>query len=756
MATASRDKKFTLVSISGEVEVHPGDDITLPCQLSPEASAVAMEIRWFKGTECIYLYRKPYEHVQKGFKGRLVSKKRSKGDVSLTLKSNTWGDAGQYTCQVIHGEEKEEQTVSLQYDDEGETGVMCPDLRKITDRHEKQMEESVQALEEVSRQMHQAQLIQETQRAKQGTKQSKKSAKALAYQRPEGRGKKPISEEKLRLDYEAGRRREAERKLTELKEREKERRGQRQKRPNNITSLLRQVLTLETELEMRNSELQRLRTQLQDKERELMERGDRNKQPERHKQREKREHLNVGGESPGPAPPVSPAVSDLRLVLLGGSAAGKRAAGNTILGTHTLTHTSTETQHSESRQGEVAGRRVTVVDTPDWFCSGLSEKDMRQDVGLCVRLSSPGPHAFLLVIPAELSEGEERKMLEKMEDIFGEGCWEHTLILFTHADGLRERSVEELLQTGSQELQQLVEKCGNRCHLLNIKDTPEETQITQLLEKIEDMVSGNRERFYSSETYQEAEKQLREIKRRIQKERKVDEWKYTEERERKVELTKMVQKFLKKMDKEIQRHKREIRRVHDKQTELEKKIKEANYEKQRGMMECELQREIALKEKMETDLNEMKEKKEKELREMEEMRESFEREARAEAERNLMNIIFFELQRKISFNKEKMETEFNRKMEEKKRELDEIKQQMEEKSREFQIILQELREKEKADDEPTLRQCDGDKHMEVALLLQDRTEKDREIERMKEILKEKDREIERMKEMLKENDLKVM
>ncbi|XP_041927044.1 GTPase IMAP family member 7-like isoform X2 [Alosa sapidissima] len=138
---------------------------------------------------------------------------------------------------------------------------------------------------------------------------------------------------------------------------------------------------------------------------------------------------------------------------------------------------------------------------------------MRQDVGLCVRLSAPGPHAFLLLIPVEPSEGEERRMLEKMEDIFGEGCWGHTLILFTHAEGLRERSVEELLQTGSQELQQLVEKCGNRCHLLNVKDRPDDTKITQLLEKIEEMVSRNREQFYSSETYQEAERQLREIER---------------------------------------------------------------------------------------------------------------------------------------------------------------------------------------------------------------------------------------------------
>ena len=393
----------------------------------------------------------------------------------------------------------------------------------------------------------------------------------------------------------------------------------------------------------------------------------------------------VGGESPGPAPPVSPAVSELRLVLLGGSTAGKRAAGNTILGTeefgrqastHTLTHTSTETQHSESRQGEVAGRRVTVVETPDWFCSGLSEKDLRQDVGLCVRLSAPGPHAFLLVIPVEPSEGEERRMLEKMEDMFGEGCWGHTLILFTHAEGLRERSVEELLQTGSQELQQLVEKCGNRCHLLNVKDRPDDTKITQLLEKIEEMVSGNRERFYSSETYQ----QLREIERIIQKEREVEERKLMEERERRKELDKNVQESLKMMEGEIQQHEGEIRILNERTTELEKNMKEERDEEKKREMERELKREVTQREEMERKLIRVREKRERERREMEErhreemeeMRESYERETRAEVERNLMKIILPELQRNISITKEKMEGEFNRQMEEKNREMERL------------------------------------------------------------------------------------
>ncbi|XP_063070466.1 GTPase IMAP family member 4-like [Engraulis encrasicolus] len=256
---------------------------------------------------------------------------------------------------------------------------------------------------------------------------------------------------------------------------------------------------------------------------------------------------------------VSPAVSELRLVLLGGSAAGKRAAGNTILGTEEFerqasTHTSNKSQHSASRQWDVAGRRVTVVDTPDWFCSGLSEKDMRQDVGLCVRLSAPGPHAFLLVVPVKPSEGDERRMLEKMENIFGEGCWRHTLILFTHSEGLGKRSVEELFRAGSQELQQLVEKCGNRCHLLNTRGKPLHKEITQLLEVIEEMVSGNSETFYSSETYQEAEKQAREIERRIQSEQKTGK-----RREGVGDCDRHVQESLEKLEGEIQQHEEEMR-----------------------------------------------------------------------------------------------------------------------------------------------------------------------------------------------------
>ncbi|XP_041931779.1 uncharacterized protein LOC121695217 [Alosa sapidissima] len=574
MSAESKDEESKVVSTGVPLLFSPGDDITLPCHLSALIPALPLEIRWFRNTDCIYLYRNGQVAEGRGYEGRVSvdPQELQRGDVSLRLRGTQETDRGWFLCQVIQGEHQEEARVGFLYPRErgaiqpGERGYNRAARRRITAEERKVMEESVRALKIL------------------GEVAGGPSEPIFCDQDP------PHSRKRRSFDL----------------------------------------------------------------------------------------PLNFGGESPGPA------VSELRLVLLGGSTAGKRAAGNTILGTHTLTHTSTETQHSESRQGEVAGRRMTVVDTPDWFCSGLSEKDMREDVGLCIRLSAPGPHAFLLVIPVEPSEGEERRMLEKMEDIFGEGCWGHTLILFTHAEGLRERSVEELLQTESQDLQQLVEKCGNRCHLLNVKGRPDDTEITQLLIKIEEMVSGNRERFYSSETYQEAERQLREIERRMQKEQEVKERKLMEERERREEHFRNVQESLKRMEGEIQT-------LSETMQDQGSEAGEGWDEEKRKETDTELHRLAAVRAEMEGKLSRERERVEKEQRHKEEraMREGYEREARAEVDSSLRSILLPELLR-ISTVKADMEREFSRQMEEKNREMEEKNREMEEKNRQMEEKNREM------------------------------------------------------------------
>ncbi|KAM9544462.1 uncharacterized protein ACWYII_035791 [Salvelinus alpinus] len=235
------------------------------------------------------------------------------------------------------------------------------------------------------------------------------------------------------------------------------------------------------------------------------------------------------------------------------------------------------------------------------------------------------------------------------------------------------------------------EKCGSWYHVLNIKDSAHGTQVSELLDQVEEMVARNRERFYSSQTYQEAETQVREMEGKIQRDR--GERKQREERDLRERIEKELQDFLKKKDGEIQKLKKDIRILRERITELERQVKEERDEEKKIELEKELKRESDRREEMERKMERCREKTENERREMEErhrqeieeMMENYEGEARVEAERNLMKIVLPELQRNIMISQTKMQREFSRQMEEKNR-------QMEEKGGEVERLRQNLKE----------------------------------------------------------------
>lgn len=249
----------------------------------------------------------------------------------------------------------------------------------------------------------------------------------------------------------------------------------------------------------------------------------------------------VFSSSPPPSSPsssshfssVSPS-TELRLVLLGRSGSGKSAAGNAILGREEFESypesLTAITRECEKKKASVEGRRVVVVDTPDWFNSEKTPEEIRAQISSCVTLSSPGPHAFLMCVPLDQPAKTELQALRALESVFGpDAVRRHTIVLFTYTDRLKEagkagnNSVEAYIAGQRSDLLKIVEKCGDRFHIADADGGPRQrANVVELLDKVQQLVEEAGGRCYSSPAFQEAEMRLRERQLEIARQRKGD------------------------------------------------------------------------------------------------------------------------------------------------------------------------------------------------------------------------------------------
>ena len=187
--------------------------------------------------------------------------------------------------------------------------------------------------------------------------------------------------------------------------------------------------------------------------------------------------------------------------MLGKNELDNGRVGNLILGRDAFQTEALEVceEHvSERVRGQVEGRPITVINTPDLFHPQRTQHELSVAVKECVALSAPGPHVFLLVLQPDSFSEEDRHKVKAILNLFSDEAMNYTIVITTTVRSARHISTAYAVEK-EDPLGLIIQECNMRHHIFDVVNRFDKSQVLNLFKKIDLMMEKNETRHLTCE-----------------------------------------------------------------------------------------------------------------------------------------------------------------------------------------------------------------------------------------------------------------